>query len=137
MNRKNFLKLLGLSASSFVALNVLSSCSSDDSTTGPINVDFTIDLDDPNYSFLKMKGEFLIKNNVLIAHTIDDSYVAISAICSHESKRITYDDVNDNFLCTKHGSKFSKNGEVLKGPANKSLKRYLVELNGSLLRVHS
>lgn len=137
MNRKDFLRLLGLSASSFVALHMLSSCSSDDSPTGPTNVDFTIDLDDPNYSYLKTKGEFLLKDNVIVAHTIDDTYVALSAICTHESKRITYDDANDIFVCPKHGSTFSKDGKVTKGPATKALRKYVVELNGSLLRVHS
>lgn len=137
MNRKDFLKLIGLSASSFVALNMLSSCNSDDSPTAPTNVDFTIDLDNPNYSYLKTKGKFLVKDNVVVAHTIDDTYVALSAICTHESKRITYDDANNNFVCPKHQSTFSKEGKVKKGPAKKPLKQYIVELNGSLLRVHS
>ncbi|MGQ9819031.1 MAG: QcrA and Rieske domain-containing protein [Candidatus Kapaibacteriales bacterium] len=137
MNRKDFLKLMGLSATSFVSLNLLSSCNSDDSPTAPVNIDFTIDLDDPNYSYLKTIGEFLFKDNVIIAHTIEDTYVALSAICTHEAKRITYNDANNNFVCTRHQSIFTLNGKVIKGPANKPLKQYIVELNSSLLRVQS
>lgn len=172
MDRKEFLKLMGFSASAFALLNILSSCDSfrdnclshtddedddfdehpekrhkddecndDESNNGnqnsPTNVDFTIDLDNPNYAFLKSKGESLIKDNVIVAHTIDDAFIAVSAICTHKGARIIYDDANNNFLCPKHNSRFATNGNVLSGPAKRHLQQYIVELNGSLLRVHS
>lgn len=137
MNRKEFLKLMGFSASAFVASNFLFSCSSDDTATAPENVDFTIDLDAPEYSFLKTKGEFLVKDNVIVAHTINDEYIALTALCTHESAKLTYDDFKDIIYCPKHYSEFSKDGKVIKGPAKKSLSRFVVELNGSMLRIHS
>lgn len=137
MNRKEFLKLMGMTATAYVASNLLFSCSSNDSPTAPTNVDFTIDLNDPNYSFLKTPGEFLLKDNVIVAHTIDGQYIALSGLCTHEGEKITYDDANDNFFCPKHGSRFAKDGSVTKGPAKKQLYRYIVELNGTLLRVHN
>lgn len=185
MDRKEFLKLMGFSASALVALNFISSCdlnndrsptsydddddSNDDNENDdrnyhdnddendddndrddddnnddnsgtqnpPSNIGFTINLDDPNYSFLKNKGEFLIRDNIIVAHTIDDTYIAVSALCTHNSKKISYDYTNNNFFCPAHGSVFANEGTVIKGPAKKPLKQYLVELNGSLLRVHS
>ncbi len=136
MTRNEFLKIIGLSATTFISLKVLNSCSTD-SPTAPQDVDFTIDLNDPAFSNLKVKGNFVIKDNIIIAHTSTGEYVALSAKCTHEGTIIEYDVVDDIFYCPNHGSLFKKDGSVQKGPAKKSLKRYNVELNGDLLRVYS
>lgn len=52
----------------------------------------------------------------------DGSYAALLLQCTHQENQLTPD--GNGFHCTLHGSQFDKNGNVRKGPAERSLKHY-------------
>ena len=58
-----------------------------------------------------------------MAHTAQDSFVALTAICTHETCTITGFD-NQHYVCPCHGSTFDVSGHVLGGPAPTSLHQY-------------
>jgi Rieske Fe-S protein len=60
---------------------------------------------------------------LLVARTAQDTFVALTAICTHQNCTIT-NFSNATYTCPCHGSQFNTNGQVTKGPANTSLKKY-------------
>jgi cytochrome b6-f complex iron-sulfur subunit len=52
----------------------------------------------------------------LVAHTAQTSFVALSAICTHQTCVITGFG-NQEYVCPCHGSTYDINGRVLGGPA--------------------
>jgi cytochrome b6-f complex iron-sulfur subunit len=59
----------------------------------------------------------------LLARTGDGAFTAIDAICSHESCTITGAE-GTTYVCPCHGSRYSRSGQVLGGPATASLRRF-------------
>lgn len=62
-------------------------------------------------------------SSLLLARTAQDTFVAVSAICTHQSCTIT-NYSNSTYTCPCHGSQFNTSGQVTKGPANTSLKKF-------------
>ncbi len=72
-------------------------------------------------------------SSLLVARTAQDTFVAVSAICTHQNCTIT-NFSNSTYTCPCHGSQFNTSGQVTKGPANTSLKRYQTQFaNNQLL----
>jgi cytochrome b6-f complex iron-sulfur subunit len=140
MERKEFLSLLGLSTSSLV-VGCLAGCSKNSanggSTTGPSNVEFTIDLTQAAYSQLKNNGGYIYINSVLVARTLSGQYIAVQQVCTHENFSLVYQANYQRFYCDGHGGTFSESGAVTGGPPPRSLTRYNTTLNGNMLRVYS
>ncbi len=140
MNRKEFFEMLGVSIPiAFVTCN-MEACKHD-SVALPASdlIDLTIDLNDTQYSKLKNQGGFVFvpdKVDIIIAHTIKDEYVAVSARCTHQGSLVAYYP-SDIFFCSRHGAKFSTNGAVTQGPAVNPLTQYKTHLSGTKLRVFS
>ena len=59
----------------------------------------------------------------LLARTGTNTFAAVDAICSHESCTITGADGNA-YVCPCHGSRYSRSGQVLAGPAKASLRQF-------------
>ena len=59
----------------------------------------------------------------LIARTSANTFSAIDAVCTHEGCTITGAD-GAVFVCPCHGSRYSRSGQVLGGPAKASLRQY-------------
>lgn len=145
MERKEFLRSLGAGAAFAITFPCLGGCSKDNGDEGnivtpPSNVDFTIDLNDPEAFNLANNGGFILKNLVVVVKNLEGQFVAATQICSHQQ----YDQVrfvNQDggiFYCDVHGSKFSQDGTPLNPAANRAqnpLKIYNTSLEGSLLRV--
>jgi len=71
---------------------------------------------------------------VLVAHTGQDSFTALSATCTHAGCTIQgY--ANPNFVCTCHGSEFSASGQVLNGPAVVPLAQYHTQFASGVLTI--
>jgi cytochrome b6-f complex iron-sulfur subunit len=71
-------------------------------------------------------GEFLV------ARTAQATFVALAAICTHQTCTITGFS-NQNYVCPCHGSTFDINGHVLGGPAPAPLHQYPTQfINGVL-----
>jgi cytochrome b6-f complex iron-sulfur subunit len=72
--------------------------------------------------------------NVLVAHTAQDTYVALSATCTHQACTITMWS-SPNFVCPCHGSEFNTSGAVIRGPAGSSLPRLTTSLANDVLTI--
>jgi cytochrome b6-f complex iron-sulfur subunit len=59
----------------------------------------------------------------LLARTGASSFTAVEGICTHEGCRVTNTD-GDAYVCPCHGSRYTRGGTVLQGPAMAALRRY-------------
>ena len=60
---------------------------------------------------------------VLVSHTGQDAFIAVTAICTHEQCTITGFD-GTRYVCPCHGSQYSTSGTVQMGPATRSLQQF-------------
>ncbi len=134
MQRREFLEKLGIGAAFVLTASCLQSCKSE-AVIDP-NLDFTINLDDN--ATLLTKGNYIIKNSVVIAHGIDGNYYACTVICSHEDlKKMTYKKSTNEFFCTEHDARFDLTGKGLNKEANKNITTFKTALTGKDLRVYA
>jgi len=61
-----------------------------------------------------------------IQHT-DEGIIAISLVCTHLGCTVEENREGEGFTCPCHGSRYSRKGAILEGPATKSLPRYRIE----------
>ena len=59
----------------------------------------------------------------LLARTSANAFSAVDGICSHESCTITGAD-GATYVCPCHGSRYSRSGQVVAGPAKASLRQF-------------
>ena len=140
MDRKEFLSQVGLSSAFIFAGSCLAACSKGSTGTpsGPsTNVDFTINLNDANYAALKTKGGYVVVNNIIVALSTSNTYLAVSSICPHQGVTVQFQAAQDQFFCNAHSSLFSSTGARISGPANSGLKQYNTSLSGTSLRIFS
>jgi len=104
----------------------------------PGEVDFNIDLTDPEYSDLQKSGRmFVYIDDIIVAHLSDGSYIAASRVCTHKKCFTEFDEDNQNFPCPTHGAIFDLEGIAIKGPAKKPVFIYNTELIDNELRIYS
>ena len=70
----------------------------------------------------------------LVAHTSQNAFVALSAICTHQYCIIT-GFANQTYVCPCHGSTYDINGRVTGGPAPASLFQYPTQLTNGVLTI--
>ena len=149
MERKDFIEKVGLSAASVLIFSCMQSCSKSDSpapakptgTTTPTpvkTIDFTINITVSPYTSLNTAGGFYLDktNNILIARTLSNEFLAVSSVCTHQQVQIDFQANNNRFYCSGHGSVFSTTGAVLNGPAASALKQYKTTLSGNSIRIY-
>jgi cytochrome b6-f complex iron-sulfur subunit len=149
MERKDFIEQVGLSAASVLIFGCMQSCSKSDSpapakptgTTTPTpvkTIDFTINITVSPYTSLNTAGGFYLDktNNILIARTLSNEFLAVSSVCTHQQVQIDFQANNNRFYCSGHGSVFSTTGAVLNGPAASALKQYKTTLSGNSIRIY-
>jgi cytochrome b6-f complex iron-sulfur subunit len=76
--------------------------------------------------------KYLKTNRILILRG-GGKIVAASALCTHRSCTLKL--VEQEIYCPCHGSRFSPQGAVVKGPATQGLKRYAITLVEGKLKV--
>lgn len=54
--------------------------------------------------------------------------LALHKVCTHLDCLLGWDEHNGRYLCPCHGSQFAADGQVLSGPAERSLSRFVVRL---------
>ena len=136
ISRKEFLNQVGLGAAALIApvcLGGLSACS-ENSVAPTGDVDFTVDISSGS---LATNGGSLVENGIIIARTSSGSFLAVSAACTHEGATVNFNSGSSEFICPRHGAKFSSTGRVIAGPTNRDLARYNTSLTGTKLRVFS
>jgi nitrite reductase/ring-hydroxylating ferredoxin subunit len=139
MERKEFLRSLGAGAAFAITFPCLQGCSKDDVQDIPIptGVDFTIDLNSAEGLQLANNGDFILKNDVVVAKNLEGSFVAASQICSHQqTDQVRFiEEQGGIFRCSTHGSEFSQTGTPLNTITSNPLKIFNTSLNGTTLRV--
>jgi cytochrome b6-f complex iron-sulfur subunit len=113
----------------------LISCSEDDAGDPGGDKDITINLDDSAYSALKNTGGSTVVSGIIVANTGNDTFVALSSICTHNACTVNYSAQNNNFPCPCHGSVFNADGSVANGPATQPLEEYTVTKEGNVLTI--
>jgi len=90
---------------------------------------------------LNQKGQILNKDSagvpVLVVKTAADakSISAINPTCSHKGCTVDWKSDQKAFVCPCHKAKFSTDGKVLKGPAEKPLPSYETKIEGDAVLV--
>lgn len=141
MERKAFLRSLGAGAAFALVFPCVHGCSSDSDSEGgeeiPTGVDFTVDLSGPDGAALQNNGDFIIRNEVVVARNLQGEFVAASRICSHEQNAgVSFVEIQGGiFECEVHGSRFDQNGTPLNTITQNPLKIFMTELQGNLLRI--
>lgn len=140
MTRKDFFARVGFGAASVLVpaciAGLATSCSTDEggSSTAPSNVDFVLDV---STGSLSVDKGYLVTNKIVVARVDSNTFIAVSAACTHEGTNVNYVGSSNSFQCPNHGANFSTTGVHLNGPGSANLKQYNVSLNGNSLRVYS
>jgi len=71
----------------------------------------------------------------MVIRSSDTQIIALSAICTHAGCSMDYNASQQQLDCPCHGSKFSTNGSVAVGPANRALRVYTATLTGTMITV--
>ena len=68
-----------------------------------------------------------------VVHLANDSFVAYSAVCTHQGCTVGYSESNKEFDCPCHGARFDArdNAKVIGGPAPRPLKQLTVTVSGN------
>jgi len=138
MERKEFLKKsLTLCGLSLIPTAVIESCVKQ-STSGPTNVNFTLDLSSSANAALNTVGGALISNNIIIIRASSSTFHALSAICTHQGCTVTYNASRSDIYCPCHGGTYNATtGAVISGPPPSGLSTYTATLSGNILTVKS
>jgi Rieske Fe-S protein len=70
----------------------------------------------------------------LVARTTQESFSALTTVCTHETCTITGFD-SSNFVCPCHGSRFTTSGRVVNGPANSPLRSFATSFSNNVLTI--
>jgi len=138
MERRHFFRNIAVGGSLLLTAPVLfNSCSNDDDEAGSNNnnTGITVDLAAAEFVTLKSVGGFAYKGDIIIIRSSETVYIALSKLCTHSDCTVTYNSSTQEIPCPCHGSKFTKDGAVIKGPATSPLKKYDVKLNGNILTI--
>ena len=138
MERKDFLKsALALCGLALVPTGVMESCSKQN-TSGPANVNFTLDITAAGNAALKTVGGSLVANGVLVIRASAATFNALSATCTHAGCTVGYNASAAKVVCPCHGGTFNAaTGAVLGGPPPSPLTKYTAVLSGNILTVTS
>jgi nitrite reductase/ring-hydroxylating ferredoxin subunit len=71
--------------------------------------------------------------DIAIRKISPEQYEAILMECTHQKNQLI--STSNGFMCTLHGSRFNLEGNVLKGPAERPLKKFNTSLNKEQLAV--
>jgi len=138
LNRNDFLKSLGFKGAALLALyctgTSLSSCSKEENTVVPANVDLTLDLSNPSNAALANTGGYVVVSRVVVANTGNGNFVAASITCPHENRdQIRFQ--SGSFFCSEHGATFNTTGTPTNGITSRTLKIYTVTKSGNTLTI--
>jgi cytochrome b6-f complex iron-sulfur subunit len=136
MNRREVIrKFLTGGTVLVLAPSIIESCTKNppaDNTMNPSGTSMTVDL--TTVSALNTSGGSAIIQNVLIIN-INNSFVALSSICTHQGCTVGYNSVANDIECPCHGSVYSVSGSVVVGPAISPLHSFTVTKSGTILTI--
>lgn len=121
VNRAGFVRLASIGIGAFLLMQVVSSCAEAANTPPAQPLTLVISWDDPKHANLKVIGGYTVQRGVLVVHTKDDTYVAVSSACTFDNTQLSYRLSSNQFYCGSDGSNFDLKGIPVKGPATKPL----------------
>jgi len=75
------------------------------------------------------------KRTAWVTQTAASGLVAFSPHCTHLGCAYHWEDSSNLFVCPCHNSQFSRNGDVVTGPANRPLDRYQIKVEANRLLI--
>lgn len=136
--------LHGLGVAAVGALAVAAGCSQPGSslstaTSSSCGSGECIDLTNAaNKDLTTAGGAMLIdmaSDTVMVIRVSDTEVVALSAICTHAGCSMDFNASQQQLDCPCHGSQFSTDGQVVRGPAGRALRVYSVTLVSNMITV--
>jgi Rieske Fe-S protein len=124
---KNSCSLCLLAAGSIYGIDSLTSCSqfpiyktsiSENKISVPLSLFSQTDLQ------IIRPGQ--IEYDIALHKEPDGTFTALLLRCTHADNQLTM--TGNGFICNLHGSIFNKEGNVMKGPANRSLRKFETRL---------
>lgn len=92
----------------------------------------------PIASFINSPLQFLRPKDwsydIAVQKTGDSSYQALLMQCTHQENQLT--PTGNGYSCSLHGSQFSRDGRVKKGPAENPLKQYPTSVTQTQVIIH-
>ena len=73
---------------------------------------------------------------IWVVRVNEEQFVGLAGVCTHMHCVLNMDEGGDSLVCPCHDGAFDMNGNVLKGPAPRSLKRYRVETRMGEIYLH-
>jgi cytochrome b6-f complex iron-sulfur subunit len=70
----------------------------------------------------------------LLSRASADAFMAIDAVCSHESCTVSGAD-GTSYVCPCHGSRYDRNGRVLNGPAMAALRQFPTRFSSGVVTI--
>jgi cytochrome b6-f complex iron-sulfur subunit len=92
---------------------------------------------DANSPLAATGGAALVQSssgNFLVSRTGQDTFVALTAVCTHESCTITGFE-SQTYVCPCHGSRFNTSGGVVNGPATRALRTFTTSFTNNVLTI--
>ena len=89
-------------------------------------------------TFTQLDGwrEVVSAQSVYVNRLADDQFEVLSAICPHLGCSVSWQQSADDFLCPCHGSVFTADGKVVKGPAPRAMDALPTRIQDGKLQVH-
>jgi cytochrome b6-f complex iron-sulfur subunit len=137
MNRREFISLVGASASvSIAACNSQSADVASDVRSDGFEVVGTLSELDKTGQLL---NEDLADGKALVIRdpTKPNQAIAVNPTCTHAGCNVAWQQDENAFVCPCHNSKFAINGSVQNGPAKEPLATYRAKFEGDLVLVKS
>jgi cytochrome b6-f complex iron-sulfur subunit len=94
----------------------------------------TVDASSPLAAIGKAALVQTSSGNFLVARTAQDTFTALTAVCTHEACTVTGFD-NQTYVCPCHGSQYSTSGAVVKGPAPAALRQFATRFANNVLTI--
>jgi cytochrome b6-f complex iron-sulfur subunit len=70
----------------------------------------------------------------LVSRTSANAFTAIEGVCTHEGCTITGAD-GATYVCPCHGSRYTRTGQVVNGPAVSSLRQYVTSFSSGVVTI--
>lgn len=139
MNRRAFINWVGVGWLASSLPVAIAACSSD-TTQAESNTNKGGFKSVGTVAQLDKNKQLLDKNSpvgaVLVVRTTSASKLsAVNPTCTHAGCTVNWAAKSQQFVCPCHGSRFSTDGKVLKGPAAKPLKTYQAKIEGNSVLV--
>ncbi len=133
MDRRRFVSMCACAAGASAATGLLTACAS--IAVRPVTaMNGRVQLALAQYPELTEAGGALrirpdgAQDPIYVLAVGDRRFAALSPICTHLG--CTVDIQGDRLVCPCHGSTYDRQGTVLRGPAERALRRYPVDVTG-------